>query len=460
MQSKSNPSNSKNKITSSSQKFIPEFTMYEIIDKKKNGGELNKEEMRWVIEGLMKKKVHNYQMSALLMAMFIRGMSKKETAFLTDAMLYSGKTLSFEGVNVVDKHSTGGIGDKASFILAPIAAACGVKVPMIAGRGLGHTGGTIDKVESIPGFKTDVRLEEFQRLLNEKGVALIGQTNEIAPADKIIYGLRDVTATVDSIPLITASIMSKKLAEGANGVVMDIKVGSGAFMRTKGQARKLAKSILDTAKRFDKGAVALLTDMSQPLGNKVGNALEIIESVETLKGNGPKDLTELSLALAANMIHIGGVESSYAKSLKAAKNALKSGNAMRVFEDMIKEQGGDVSYIKNLSKLPSTEMTTEVASPKAGYLKSFQADEIGHLLTELGGGRKVTTDKIDFATGFDFHKKVGDKVKEGEAIFTIHHHKSQAKKVEEIQQRFFSGVVKFSKTKVAKNSVIIEKIEQ
>ena len=443
-----------------SQNTTQNYSMYEIIDRKKNGYELSKDELRWVIDALMSKNIHDYQMSALLMAMFIKGMTKKETAYLTDAMLYSGETLQFEGKNVVDKHSTGGIGDKASFILAPIAAACGVKVPMIAGRGLGHTGGTIDKVESIPGFKTSVPLSEFQRLLNQKGLALIGQTSEIAPADKIIYGLRDVTATVDSIPLITASIMSKKLAEGANGVVMDIKVGSGAFMRTKPDARRLAKSILDTAKRFDKKAVAVLSNMGQPLGDKVGNALEIVESVETLKGNGPKDLTDLSLVLAAHMIHIGGVESSFNKSLKAAKSALNSGKAMSVFEDMIKEQGGDISYIKDLSKLPSTEETTQVLSPKAGYIKNFQADEIGLLLTELGGGRKVTTDKIDFATGFDFHKKVGDKVKEGDAIFTIHHHKNQQAQVKNIQECFFNGVVKFSKSKVEKPSIIIETIEQ
>lgn len=434
--------------------------MYEIIDKKKKALELSKDELRWVIDSLMNGKVHDYQMTALLMAMFINGMSKQETAYLTDAMLYSGKTLTFDGVNVIDKHSTGGIGDKASFILAPIAAACGVKVPMMAGRGLGHTGGTIDKVESIPGYKTDLPLEEFQRLLNEKGVALIGQTNEIAPADKIIYGLRDVTATIDSIPLITASIMSKKLAEGANGVVMDIKVGTGAFMRNKAQAKKLARSILDTAKRFDKRGVAILSNMSQPLGNKVGNAIEIIESIETLQGNGPKDLTDLSLALAANMIHIGGVESTYTKAMKAAKKALESGEAMKVFRDMISSQGGDVSYIDNLSKFELGEVKTEIESPKAGYIKGFQADEIGLLLTELGGGRKLKTDKIDFATGFDFHKKVGDKVKEGDSIFTIYHRSNQLKEVEEIKSRFLSNVVKFSKSKVERPSVIIDKIEQ
>ncbi|MCO4755594.1 MAG: thymidine phosphorylase [Bacteriovoracaceae bacterium] len=436
------------------------YSMYEIIDKKKNGQELTKEEFHWVIDSLMNKNIHEYQMSALLMAMFINGLNKKETAWLTDAMLYSGQTLTFEGQNVVDKHSTGGVGDKASFILAPIAAACGVRVPMIAGRGLGHTGGTIDKVESIPGFKTNLPLSEFKRLLTDKGVALIGQTKEIAPADKIIYSLRDVTATVDSIPLITASIMSKKLAEGANGIVMDIKVGSGAFMKNKSQARKLARSILDTAKRFDRGAVALLTNMAQPLGNKVGNAMEIIESVQTLKNEGPKDLTDLSLALAANMIHVAGVESSYAKSMKAAKKALTSGDAYRCFEDIIKEQGGDVSYIKDTSKLPATKETTEIKAPKAGYIKSLKTDEIGLLLTELGGGRKTKTDKIDFAVGFDFNKKVGDKVKEGDTIFTVHHHKSQVDKVTQVEGRFFKDVVKFSKTKVERPAIIIEKLEQ
>ena len=272
---------------------MPNFSMYEIIDKKKRGKKLSKEEIDWVVQGLMKKKIADYQMTAFLMAIFLKGMTTEETAYLTDAMLYSGKVLSFEGQNVVDKHSTGGIGDKASFILAPIAAACGVKVPMIAGRGLGFTGGTVDKIESVKGFKTNLSLEEFQKRLNKKGIVLIGQTKEIAPADGLIYALRDVTATIDSIPLITASIMSKKLAEGANGIVMDIKSGSGAFMGSISDARKLAKSIIGTAKRFDKKSVALITNMDQPLGNAVGNSLEMIESVEVLKGNGPKDITEI-----------------------------------------------------------------------------------------------------------------------------------------------------------------------
>lgn len=435
------------------------FSMYEIIDKKKRGLELKDEEIKWVIKNLTNKTVHEYQMTALLMAIFLNGMTVSETASLTDAMLYSGKTLKFEGQNVIDKHSTGGIGDKASFILAPIAAACGVKVPMIAGRGLGFTGGTVDKVESVKGFRTNVDLEEFAQLLEKNGQVLIGQTTEIAPADRIIYALRDTTATIDSIPLITASIMSKKLAEGANGVVMDIKVGSGAFMKKKSEAKKLAKSILNTAKRFNKSSVALLTNMNQPLGNYVGNSLEIIESVETLKGKGPKDLTEISLSLAAWMIKLSGAQKTYAKALSAAKKALKDGSALKKFEELISAQGGDTSFINDYSNLPIASERYEVKSPKIGFIKSFKCDEIGLLCTELGGGRKVKTDSIDFGVGFVFNKKVSDKVKVGESIFTIYYNKGQEDKIKYIEKRFFESSIKFSKTKVEKPKTIYEVIE-
>lgn len=438
---------------------MPNFSMYEILDKKKRGNELTKEEIRWVIDGIMNKTVEDYQMSALLMAIFLNGMTTSETAALTDAMLYSGKVVKFEGRNVVDKHSTGGIGDKTSFILAPIAAACGIKVPMIAGRGLGFTGGTVDKIEAIKGFNTSETLENFEKLLNEKGMVLIGQTSEIAPADKIIYALRDVTATIDSIPLITASIMSKKLAEGANGIVMDIKTGSGAFMQSKPMARKLAKSILNTAKRFDRRSVAVISNMDQPLGDAVGNSIEIIECIDVLKGNGPKDVTELSLALAAHMIHIGGVEKTYEKALKKAKESIKNGEALKKFKELIKNQGGDEKVVDDYSRLPLASERTEVLAPKAGWIKSFKNDQIGLLCTELGGGRKVKSDKIDFGVGFVFHKKIGDKLKEGDSIFTIYHNKNQGKKVEQIIERFFNEVVKFSKTKVEKPNTIHEVIE-
>lgn len=435
------------------------FSMYEILDKKKRGGELSSDEIKWVINGLMDKSVAEYQMSALLMAIFINGMTVKETADLTDAMLYSGEVLNFDDPTVIDKHSTGGVGDKTSFILAPIAAACGVKVPMIAGRGLGFTGGTVDKIEAIDGFNTDISLKEFSDLIMERGLVLIGQTKDIAPADKVIYALRDVTATIDSIPLITASIMSKKLAEGANGIVMDIKVGSGAFMRSKGEAKKLAKSILSTAKRFNKKGVALLTNMQQPLGNTVGNSLELVECIDVLKGKGPKDLTEISLALAAYMVYLAGIEKSYAKALKKVKTAVKSGAALERFRELIKSQGGNDKVIDDYSLLPIAKHKTEVLAPNSGWIKSFQCDQIGHMCTELGGGRKVKADQIDFGVGFDFHKKIGSKVKKGESIFTIYHNEDQGDKVVYIINKFFSEIVKISKNKVAKQETIYDIIE-
>lgn len=435
------------------------FSMYEILDKKKRGAVLSSDEIKWVINGLMNKTVTEYQMSALLMAIFINGMTTQETADLTDAMLYSGEVLDFKDPTVIDKHSTGGVGDKTSFILAPIAAACGVKVPMIAGRGLGFTGGTVDKIEAISGFSTDISLKEFSGLIKKRGLVLIGQTKDIAPADKIIYALRDVTATIDSIPLITASIMSKKLAEGANGIVMDIKVGSGAFMRSKSQAKKLAKSILNTAKRFDKKGVALLTNMEQPLGNTVGNSLEIIECIDVLKGKGPKDLTEISCALSAQMVYLAGIEPTYNKALKKVKAVIKDGSALKKFRELIKNQGGNEKVIDNYSLIPIAKHKTQVLSPKAGWIKSFKCDQIGHMCTELGGGRKVKSDQIDFGVGFDFHKKIGTKVKKGEAIFTIYHNEDQADKVVNLINKFFSEVVKISNSKVEKPATIYDVIE-
>jgi pyrimidine-nucleoside phosphorylase len=286
------------------------FSAYNIIQKKRDKEKLTKDEITWFIEGLTSGEIADYQMSALLMAIYLNGFDKDETVAITDAMLYSGKVLDFEEQIYIDKHSTGGVGDKTSFIIAPIAAACGVKVPMIAGRGLGHTGGTVDKIESIKGFKTEISLHDFVTLLKERGLVLIGQTSEIAPADKKIYALRDVTATIESIPLITASIMSKKLAEGAKGIVMDVKTGNGAFMAKLSDAKKLAESIRQTGLRFNKNMMTIISDMSEPLGNAVGNSLEIIESIETLKSRGPTDLTELSLSLAGGMVYLAGPGSS------------------------------------------------------------------------------------------------------------------------------------------------------
>ena len=435
---------------------MTQHNMYAIIEKKKHGKVLSGEEIKYFIDSLMNKSIADYQASALLMAIYFQGMTTKETADLTDAMLFSGKTIKLADPTIVDKHSTGGIGDKTSFILAPIAAACGVKVPMIAGRGLGFTGGTVDKIEAIPNFNVNLSLKDFEQRLITQGLVLMGQTDEIAPADKKIYSLRDVTATIDSLPLITASIMSKKLAEGANGIVMDIKVGSGAFMKNKAQARKLAKSILATATRFNKKSVVLLTDMNQPLGECVGNAIEIIESIETLKGKGPRDLTEVSLHLAAHMICLAGIEKSFKKAYKKAKDSIKNGSALEEFRKLIINQGGDASVIDDYSKLKLAKVKTHILSPKNGYIKSFKNAEIGFMSTELGGGRKVANDVIDTEVGFRFHKKIGDKVSEGEALVTIYHHQTQADKIHMIKEDFIQNVVKISKTQPKKTELIFD----
>lgn len=435
-----------------------EFQVYPLIDKKKRGERLLEKEIKWFIQSYTDNKIPDYQMSAMLMAMFIRGMDTSETAALTDAMLESGKQLKFPGKNVIDKHSTGGIGDKASFILAPIASAAGVKVPMIAGRGLGHTGGTVDKIEAVKGFNTALDLDAFSEKLNKEGLVLIGQTPDIAPADRLIYSLRDVTATVDSVPLITASIMSKKLAEGANGIVFDIKCGTGAFMRTTKDARTLGKSLIATSKRFKKKAVALITDMNQPLGNEVGHSNEIIESIETLKGNGPKDLTDLSVILAAHMIHIAGVEKSFDKAHKKALEMVSSGKALEEFRKLLISQGGDARVIDNYSLLPMAEVKTEVLAPKTGFIKMFNNTTIGLLLIELGGGRKSKADIIDHGVGFTFHKKIGDRVKKGEPIFTITHHAHQKDIVENIKTRFTKEVLTMSTLKVKTPKLILEKL--
>lgn len=432
--------------------------VYPLIDKKKRGEKLTDKEIKWFIQSYTTGKLPDYQMSAMLMAMFLKGMDVAETASLTDAMLESGEQLKFPGKNVIDKHSTGGIGDKASFILAPIASAAGVKVPMIAGRGLGHTGGTVDKVEAIKGFQTALNLDAFSRKLNEEGLVLIGQTPDIAPADRLIYALRDVTATIDSIPLITASIMSKKLAEGANGIVFDIKYGTGAFMRTTKEARALGKSLIATSKRFKKKAVALITDMNQPLGNTVGHSHEIIESIETLKGNGPKDLTDISVALAAHMIHLAGVEKTFEKAHKKALEMVSSGKALEEFRKLLRSQGGDVRVVDDYSLLPLAQAHTEVPAPKTGFIKMFKNDQIGLLLIELGGGRKTKVDVIDHAVGFTFHKKIGDKVKKGEPIFTIHHHPHQKDIVEKIIKTFQKEVLLMSASKVRAPKLIMEKL--
>ncbi|MBC7713578.1 MAG: thymidine phosphorylase [Rhizobacter sp.] len=433
------------------------YSAYSIIQKKRDKEKLSKEEIQWFIQGMLDQTIADYQMSALLMAIYLCGMDIEETAHLTDAMLYSGKVLNFPEQHFIDKHSTGGVGDKATFILAPIAAACGVKVPMIAGRGLGHTGGTIDKIESIKGFKTDISLEEFEELLHTRGLVLIGQTKDIAPADKKIYSLRDVTATVESIPLITASIMSKKLAEGAKGIVMDIKTGNGAFMSKLSDAKKLAASIRKTGHRFDKNMMTMITDMSEPLGLAVGNALEVIESIETLKGRGPKDLTDLSVALAGGMIYLAGLSKTLKDGIKKAQAAIDDGSALEKFRELIKNQGGDVNVVDDYSLLPHTKNTVEVKAHKAGYITKMECTELGKHCVRLGGGRQTTSGVIDFAVGFVMNKKIGDKVAKGDVLMTIHCHDSQIAIAKEITHFVHTRDITISPAKPrAKKKLILE----
>ena len=432
------------------------FTMYQLIDAKKRAEVLSTEAIHWMVNEYVAKRIPDYQAAALLMAIYCRGMNDQETANLTDAMLHSGRMLNFNDRTVVDKHSTGGIGDKPSFILAPIAAACGVKVPMIAGRGLGFTGGTVDKVESVPGFRTNLTLDDFADQLKKHGIVLMGQTPEIAPADRLFYALRDVTATIDCIPLITASIMSKKLAEGAEGIVFDIKHGSGAFMRDPKQARLLAKSLLKTGKRFKRRCMVMLTDMSQPLGQEVGHALEIQESIRVLKGEGPADLTYLSIELAAGMVLLAGKAKTMAEARNKCFKTIDDGSALKKFRHMLALQGGDASVVDHPQKLIVAREKTVIKSPKKGWLKSFQNDQIGYLLTELGGGRKTIEQTPDLAVGFTFHAKIGAKLNKGDALMTIHHHANQKELVSAIEKRFLKEVVGFSTRAVRAPKLISE----
>ena len=423
------------------------YSAYAIIAKKRDGWELDEQEIKWFIQSLLSGDVASYQMSALLMAIYLRNFNTRETAALTDSMLYSGKTLNFEGLDVIDKHSTGGVGDKASFILAPLAAACGVKVPMMAGRGLGHTGGTVDKIESLPGFKTELSFADFKNQVLKHGLSLIGQTGEIAPADKQIYALRDVTATIESIPLITASIMSKKLAEGAQGIVMDVKTGGGAFMKSVEQARELAQSLRNTASRFERSMMTVISDMDQPLGKAIGNALEIKESIDTLKGEGPADLEELSTHLAGGMVFLAGKGKTLEEGKAKAYRALKSGEGLKYFRQLVENQGGDPTYVDDPDKLPRAEHVTSVVSPQDGYIHHLDCEQFGHQCVRLGGGRKKQEDKIDFAVGLEICHKVGEAVKAGDELVRIHHHAQQKDIVREMQKEFTEKLIQLRQTK-------------
>jgi pyrimidine-nucleoside phosphorylase len=397
----------------------------ELIRKKRDGKELSREEIEFIVSSYTRSEIPDYQVSAFLMASYLRGLSHAETAALTNAMLNSGRVLDFSEIagSKVDKHSTGGVGDKTSLILAPIVAAGGVHVPMVSGRGLGHTGGTLDKLEAIPGFNVHLELDEFRRILAKIGCAMIGQTEDLAPADKKFYALRDVTGTVESPSLICASIMSKKLAEGIDGLVLDVKTGSGAFMKDPRDSEFLAKLMVETGERMGKKMVALITDMDQPLGRYIGNALEVVECVEILRGQfaGSEDLVELTLELCGWMFFLGGRTASKDEGRRLALELIQSGKALERFRDLVCEQGGDVRTIDDLSLLPHSAHCEEIFAPDSGFVSAIECERMGIAGVMLGGGRFTKEAAVDPAVGIVLHKKAGDAVSVGEPLCTVHY---------------------------------------
>jgi pyrimidine-nucleoside phosphorylase len=394
----------------------------DIIEKKRDGKELSREEINFIVQGYTQGEIVDYQMSALLMTIFLRGMTGEETIALTHEMLHSGVVVDFShlGRPRIDKHSTGGVGDKTSLVIAPVVAAAGVYVPMISGRALGHSGGTLDKLESIPGFRTNLTLEEYGKTLEDLGVALIGQTSEIAPADKKLYALRDVTATVPCQPLMAASIMSKKMAEGITGLVLDVKTGSGAFMKKEDEAISLAKIMLDIASGLQKDAVALITDMNQPLGVAVGNSLEVIESFDTLRGNGPEDFNTLCRELSAEMLLMGGATENIESARLLYDEMISSGKALEKMRRIIEIQYGNPEVVDNYELLPQAKNRQPVAAKQAGYIQAIDTEAVGHASMLLGAGRLRLDSKIDLGVGLMAQARIGEKVDEGSPLVTLH----------------------------------------
>ncbi|MBI2521974.1 MAG: thymidine phosphorylase [Bdellovibrio sp.] len=434
----------------------PKLSPASLIAKKRDGQVLSKNEIQLFIDQYLQGEIADYQMSAMLMAIYLQGMDKKETAALTNTMLYSGRVLELKDAHVIDKHSTGGVGDKTSFIVAPLARACGVKVPMIAGRGLGHTGGTVDKIEAVPQFNSGLSLDEFENNLYTHGLVLMGQTEEIAPADKRMYALRDVTATVESIPLITASIMSKKLAEGARGFVFDIKAGRGAFMKDLKSARLLMKSLTETGARFKRDVLASITDMSIPLGRAIGNSLEIIECIEVLKGRGPEDLKQVSLHLAGGMVYLAGLAKTHSDGIKQVTKALHRGEGLSWFQKMITWQNGPDNLVDHYEILPIAPVKTPILAHKKGFFHKIAPIELGLFLVELGGGRKRKEDKIDHSVGIVLTKHWDEQIEKGEPIAYIYHHPHQTNQVQDFIKNSYDDIFKISSSRSPKRKLILE----
>lgn len=430
--------------------------MYDLIMKKRNGGTLSRDEIFFMIEGYTKGNVPDYQMSAMMMAIYFNGMNEKETAALTMAMAESGDQLDLSGIQgiKVDKHSTGGVGDKTSLALTPMVSACGVKIAKMSGRGLGHTGGTIDKLESFQGFSTSLSEEAFIDQVNRIGISIIGQTKNLAPADKKLYALRDVTATVDNMSLIASSIMSKKLAAGADAIVLDVKTGSGAFMKEEADAMLLAGEMMTIGKNAGRKMMAVISDMDQPLGNAVGNALEVKEAIETLKGHGPADFTELCMTLGSCMLMVAEIAENEQQAREMLKEAVDSGKALDKLAELVEAQGGDKRMVYETDLLPKASSITPLLSEKDGYVEKIQCDEVGICSLILGGGRETKESVIDLSVGIVLTKKVGSHVKAGEPLAYIHSNE-EAKRLaceERLRKAFHIG------DKVKKEGAIIHQI--
>jgi pyrimidine-nucleoside phosphorylase len=412
--------------------------MVDLIEKKRNGEELTKQEIDFMIKGYTNGDIPDYQMSAFAMAVFFQGMTQSERVNLTQAMVESGDQIDLSGIQgiKVDKHSTGGVGDTTTLVLAPLVGALGVPVAKMSGRGLGHTGGTIDKLESVPGFHVEITNEEFTRLVNENKIAVIGQSANLTPADKKLYGLRDVTATVDSIPLIASSIMSKKIAAGADAIVLDVKTGNGAFMKNLEDAKELAEAMVEIGNGVGRNTKAIISDMSQPLGFAVGNALEVKEAIDTLKGEGPEDLHELCLTLGSHMVTLAGKAKSLEEARAMLEEVMKNGKALETFKTFLASQGGDASVVDQPEKLPTAEFVIEVPAKQTGYVSEITAESIGIAAMMLGAGRLTKESDIDLAVGVMLNKKVGDMAKEGEALAYIH---SNSKDVKEVMDKIYSA---------------------
>ncbi len=429
----------------------------DIIRKKRDGFELSKEEIEFFAFSAADGSVPDYQLSALLMAICFNGLNERETLDLTDAMARSGDMADLSGIDGItgDKHSTGGVGDKTTLIVAPIVASCGVKIAKMSGRGLGHTGGTVDKLESIPGFRTSLESDEFISIVNQCGICITGQSGKLCPADKKLYALRDVTATVDNVSLIASSIMSKKLAGGAQCIVLDVKCGSGAFMKDEESAKLLAEKMVEIGRGAGRKIAALITDMDVPLGHNIGNSLEIIEAVDTLKGNGPEDLTEISLLLAAKLLQLAG-KGDFEECKALAKSKFDDGSALEKLCEMVTLQGGNLEYIRNTDLFPKANAEYSFVSPQSGYIAHMNAEGIGSVCVELGAGRLCKENEIDPSAGIILHKKTGDRVEKGEIIATLYCNNS---KMFDRAAEKFSESVTFGKEKTENTGILIDIVE-